>query len=236
MKKRSKRYFNLSKNINREKSYNITEALEIIKNSPKINFIESVEAHVNLNIDPRKADQQIRATLNLPEGTGKVKKIAALVETDQFEEAKNSEADIIGKDELIDQIKAGVVDFDILITTPTLMPKLAKLGRILGPKGLMPSPKTGTITSNLKDTITEFKKGKIEYRNDKQGNIHLAFGSLNFEKDSLLKNLLVVFKSIEKNKPTTVKGKFFKKFTICSTMGPGISIDVESLKILSNSW
>ena len=232
MKKRSKRYLELLNKIDKNKDYKIDEAVGLLQNSQKqkLKFVESVEAHINLNIDPKKADQQLRTTLNLPEGIGKSKRIAALVEVEQFEIANEAGADIVGEEELIEQIQKGLLDFDILVTTPTLMPKLAKLGRILGPKGLMPSPKTGTITSDLKSTITDFKKGKVEYRNDKEGNIHLAFGLASFNEKQLINNLKAVFNSIEKNKPTSVKGKYFKKFTVCTTMGPSISLDLDDLK------
>ena len=232
MKKRSKRYLELSKRIDKSKSYKIIEAINLLQDSQKqkLRFIESVEAHVNLNIDPKKADQQLRTTLNLPEGIGKSKRIAALVEMEQFDIANKAGADLVGEEELIEKIQKNLLDFDILITTANLMPKLAKLGRILGPKGLMPSPKTGTITSDLESTIKDFKKGKIEYRNDKEGNIHLAFGLANFTSQQLVNNLKAVFNSIEKNKPNSIKGKYFKNFTVSTTMGPSIRLDLDDFK------
>jgi large subunit ribosomal protein L1 len=193
-------------------------------------FLESVEVHVSLNIDPKYGNQQLRTSLVLPNGTGKSLKIAVLTETDFIDEAFKLGANIAGSDDLIEDITAGKLEFDILITTPQLMPKLAKLGRVLGPKGLMPSPKSGTVTTNLKDAINEFKKGKVEYRADKTGIVHFAFGKINFSEKDLKENLLAVYNSIEKNKPSGVKGKYFQSFTICTTMSPGIKLDLGTFK------
>jgi large subunit ribosomal protein L1 len=189
-----------------------------------------VEAHVSLNIDPKYANQQLRTSLVLPNGTGKTIRIAVFTEPDYVEEALKLGATIAGSDDLIEEINSGNLNFDLLITTPQLMPKLAKLGRVLGPKGLMPSPKSGTVTQNLAQAINEFQKGKVEYRADKTGIVHLSFGKVNFSADQLKENLLAVYNSIEKNKPTGVKGRYFKSFFICTTMSPSIEVDLNSFR------
>lgn len=229
MKTRSKRYIEIQEKIE-DRPYAVQEAITTLQSVANARFTESIDVNASLNIDPKYADQQLRATLILPEGTGQAKRIAALVEEDQFEQAKNAGADIVGSDDLIDEITKGALDFEILITTPKLMPKLAKLGKVLGPKGLMPSPKTGTITTNLDETIEEFKRGKIEYRADKHGNVHINFGKTDFSSESLVSNLKAVFESLEKNRPSGVKGKYMKKFTVSTTMSPSIELDLETLK------
>ena len=229
MKTRSKRYIAIQDKIE-DRLYAPEEAMTTLQSVANARFNESVDANISLNIDPKYADQQLRATLILPEGTGQTKRIAALVEEDQFEQAKKAGADIVGSDDLIDDITKGVLDFEILITTPKLMPKLAKLGKVLGPKGLMPSPKTGTITTNLDETIEEFKRGKIEYRADKHGNVHINFGKTDFSAESLTTNLKAVFDSLEKNRPSGVKGKYMKRFTVSTTMSPSNELNLETLK------
>jgi large subunit ribosomal protein L1 len=231
MKKCSKRIDNLRKLIGEEQELlSFDQAILLLKKVGNAKFVESVEAHVSLNIDPKYANQQLRTSLVLPNGTGKSLRIAVFTEPDYVAEVLKMGATIAGSDDLIEEITAGKLDFDLLITTPKLMPKLAKLGRILGPKGLMPSPKSGTVTQNLIQTINEFQKGKLEYRADKTGIVHLSFGKVNFSETQLKENLTAVYTSIEKNKPTGVKGRYFKSFTICSTMSPGIKIDLNSFK------
>nr|YP_011005135.1 50S ribosomal protein L1 [Aureophycus aleuticus]WAM61998.1 50S ribosomal protein L1 [Aureophycus aleuticus] len=211
--------------------YSQDDAIRILKETANAKFVESVEAHISLSIDPKYSDQQLRSTLILPKGTGKTKRIAVLMPLESITPEYKELADIIGSDDLIEIITKGNIDFDILIATPDMMPKLAKLGRILGPKGLMPSPKAGTVTTDVKLTLEEFKKGKLEYRADKTGIVHLLIGKSNFADSDLLENLVAVYTSIENNKPPGVKGRYFKTFHICSTMGPSIEIDISALKL-----
>jgi large subunit ribosomal protein L1 len=207
---------------------NLDEAVQILKETATAKFVESVELHANLNIDPKYADQQLRTTVTLPHGIGKQIKIAVLTNEENFDEATKSGADIVGNDELIENITKGNIDFDLLIATPNMMPKLAKLGRVLGPKGLMPSPKSGTVSSTLTETLTDFKKGKFEYKADKTGIVHVTIGKINFTETQLVENLQSFYNSIEKNRPSGVKGKYFKSLSICCTMGPSIKLDSTS--------
>jgi large subunit ribosomal protein L1 len=206
---------------------NLEEAIKLLKSTATTKFVETVELHANLNIDPKYADQQLRTTVTLPNGVGKQVKIAVLTDEENFVEAESSGADIVGNDDLIEQINQGNINFDLLITTPNMMPKLAKLGRVLGPKGLMPSPKSGTVTSTLSSTLTEFKKGKFEYKADKTGIVHVSFGKSDFENNKLVENLKALYKSIEQNRPSGVKGKYFKSLFICTTMGSSIKLDLD---------
>jgi large subunit ribosomal protein L1 len=226
MRKRSRRY-----EINEAKTKNIIftnkeEAIKILKETATAKFIESVELHANLNIDPKYADQQLRTTVTLPHGIGKSIKIAVLTNENNTIEAQNAGADIVGSNELIEQISEGNINFDLLIATPDMMPKLAKLGRVLGPKGLMPSPKSGTVTTTITETISDFKKGKFEYKADKTGVVHVNFGKSNFTNTQLIENLTALYQSIEQNRPSGVKGKYFKNMFICTSMGPSIQLDL----------
>ena len=206
---------------------NLTEAIEALKTTATTKFVESVELHANLNIDPKYADQQLRTTVTLPHGVGKQVKIAVLANDENIKEAELAGADLVGSDDLIEKITKGEINFDLLIATPNMMPKLAKLGRVLGPKGLMPSPKSGTVTSNLTETLNEFKKGKFEYKADKTGIIHVGFGKVDFTSTQLADNLSALYRSIEQNRPSGVKGKYFKSVFICTTMGSSIKLNLE---------
>ena len=206
---------------------NLEDAIVLLKETATAKFVESAELHANLNIDPKYADQQLRTTVTLPNGIGKQTIIAVLTNEENFTEAKSSGADIVGNDDLIDKITQGNIDFDLLIATPNMMPKLAKLGRVLGPKGLMPSPKSGTVSTTLESTLKEFKKGKFEYKADKTGVVHINFGKSDFTNTQLVENLKALYKSIEQNRPSGVKGKYFKTLYICTTMGPSIELNLE---------
>jgi large subunit ribosomal protein L1 len=206
---------------------NLPEAIEVLKETATAKFVESVELHANLNIDPKYADQQLRTTVTLPHGVGKQIRIAVLTNDENIDEAKAAGADIFGNDDLIENITKGEINFDLLIATPNMMPKLAKLGRVLGPKGLMPSPKSGTVTSTLTETLEEFKKGKFEYKADKTGIVHVSFGKSNFTNLQLIENVTALYKSIEQNRPSGVKGKYFKSLFICTSMGPSIKLNLD---------
>jgi large subunit ribosomal protein L1 len=204
---------------------NVEEAITILKQTSTVKFVETVELHANLNIDPKYANQQLRTTVTLPNGVGKSIKIAVLTNEANHSEAKSTGADIVGDADLIEQISTGNIEFDLLIATPDMMPKLAKLGRVLGPKGLMPSPKSGTVTTTLSETLSDFKKGKFEYKADKTGSVHISFGKSNFTDLQLAENLRALYQSIEQNRPSGVKGKYFKSMFICTTMGPSLKLD-----------
>lgn len=226
MRKLSRRH---KENLQRTKNTvynNLEEAVAALKESANAKFVESVELHASLNIDPKYANQQLRTTVTLPNGVGKQVRIAVLTNEENFEEVKAANADIVGNDDLIEQITQGNLNFDLLIATPNMMPKLAKLGRVLGPKGLMPSPKSGTVTSSLTETLNEFKKGKFEYKADKTGIVHVNFGKVDFTNNQLIENLTALYRSIEQNRPSGVKGKYFKNLSICSTMGPALNLEL----------
>jgi len=228
MRKLSRRHKeNIEKTKNKIYS-NLEEAIKILQETATTKFVETVELHANLNIDPKYADQQLRTTVTLPHGVGKELTIAVLTNDENFEEARNAGAQIVGNDDLIENITQGNIEFDLLVATPNMMPKLAKLGRVLGPKGLMPSPKSGTVTTTLGTTLTEFKKGKFEYKADKSGVVHVSFGKTNFTNIQLMENLDALYKSIEQNRPSGVKGKYFKSLFICSTMGSSIKLDLNT--------
>jgi len=227
MRKVSRRH---KENIEKTKTIiysDLETAIAALKETATAKFVESVELHANLNIDPKYADQQLRTTVTLPNGIGKQVRIAVLTNEENFEEAKAANADIVGNDDLIDQITQGNLNFDLLIATPNMMPKLAKLGRVLGPRGLMPSPKSGTVTSTLTETLNEFKKGKFEYKADKTGVVHVNFGKADFSNEQLIENLKALYQSIEQNRPSGVKGKYFKTLFITTTMGSSIKLDLE---------
>jgi large subunit ribosomal protein L1 len=213
-----------------DREYQPAEAVALMKKLATAKFTETAELHGNLNLDPKYNDQQIRTTVSLPHGTGKSVRVAVLAEGPAADAAKEAGADVVGFDDLIETISGGELDFDILLATPPAMPKLAKLGKVLGPKGLMPSPKAGTVTTSPGDSVAEFKAGKLEFRTDKQGIVHVPFGKCDFEEGDLTANLLALTETIEKNRPTGCKGKLWNTCYVTSTMGPSIKLDLASIK------
>nr|YP_010196657.1 ribosomal protein L1 [Gracilaria cervicornis]UAD84054.1 ribosomal protein L1 [Gracilaria cervicornis] len=230
MTKHSRRFDMLLKQVEKNRFYAPLDALYLMKNLSNVNFIETAEVHIVLGLDPKYADQQLKATVMLPKGTGKRTRIAVITTNNQIQQAKSTEADIIGGEDLIDEIKKGRLDFDKLIATPDVMISIAKLGKILGPKGLMPSPKAGTVTNDLVNTIKEFKAGKLEYKIDRSGILHIPFGKLNFTSEELYSNLIALQQSVDKNRPQGSKGKYWKSVYITSTMGPSIPLDINLLR------
>jgi len=224
---RSKRYQEMVKKVDKTKTYPIAEAIKLAKETANTKFDSSVEIHVRIGIDPSKSDQQVRGAITLPHGTGKTKKICAIVGADKEKEAKEAGADVVGGEELINQIKTtGKVDFEIAITTPDMMPKLAMIAKILGPKGLMPSPKNETITTNLKKTIDELKRGKVNFKNDDTANVHQIIGKISFSEDKLLDNFNAFIEALKKAKPSSAKGSYLQNISLSTTMGPGIKIQL----------
>ncbi len=221
-----KRYKKALEMIDRQKKYELAEAIELLKKIPTANFTETVELHMNLGVDPRKADQQIRNSLVLPHGTGKTVRVLVFAEGEKAEEAKEAGADYVGVDEYIEKINGGWFDFDVVITTPNLMGKIGKLGRILGPRGLMPNPKVGTVTMDISKAVEESKGGKITYRVDKFSNLHIIVGKLNFDIQQLKENILTVVGAVLRERPASLKGVFIKSMNLTTTMGPSIKLDV----------
>jgi large subunit ribosomal protein L1 len=221
----SKRMLEIKKKIDKQKLYTLKEAIELLKELKKTKFDESVELHVNLGIDPKQSSQIVRGAVVLPHGTGKKVRVCVLAKGEKLKEAEQSGAEYYGSEELIEKIAKGWTDFDVLIATPDMMKDLAKLGKILGPKGLMPNPKTGTVTNEIIKTVEEVKKGRIEFRNDSYGIIHCMVGKLSFDTEKLVDNIYAVIDAIIKLKPPQAKGVYLKKIYLSSTMGPAIQIN-----------
>lgn len=213
-----------------DRIYAPLEALSIIKENANAKFDETIEAHIRLGIDPKYTDQQLRTTVALPHGTGQSIKIAVITSGENVSKAKAAGADLFGEEDLVESINKGNMEFDLLIATPDMMPKVAKLGRVLGPRGLMPNPKAGTVTNDIANAIKEFKAGKLEFRADKAGIVHVRFGKASFTKEALFDNLKTLQESIDKNKPSGAKGKYWKTFYVTSTMGPSVQLDINALQ------
>lgn len=229
--KRGKKYLEAAKLFDRDTKYVADEALGLVKKTSFVSFDASVEAAFRLNLDPRQAEQNLRGAIVLPHGTGKTQRVVVIAEGEQAKEAEAAGADRVGGDELIQEISKGWLDFDVMVATPSMMAKLGKLGRLLGPKGLMPNPKTGTVTNDVDKAVQEIKNGKIEYRTDKVGNIHVPIGKVSFDTKKLVENLEAIYQQLVRIKPSTLKGTYVKNITVTSSMGPGIKVLEESIKL-----
>ena len=222
---KGKNYKAALETFDREKLYSPADAVDLVKGMAKAKFDETVELAVRLGVDPRKADQIVRGTLTLPAGTGKTARVVVFAAGEAAAEGRDAGADVVGSDDLVARIEGGFLDFDVAIATPDLMGQVGKLGRVLGPRGLMPNPKTGTVTTEVGKAVTEFKGGRVEYRTDKVGNVHVAVGKVSFERAQLLSNVHAVIEELQRAKPAAAKGRYFKAITLSSTMGPGVRID-----------
>ncbi|RBP99092.1 50S ribosomal protein L1 [Bifidobacterium xylocopae] len=229
MTKRSKKYREALEKIDRSNLYTPEEAIALIKSMPKYGFDESVEAVYRLSVDPRKADQLIRGTVNLPNGTGKTVKVLVFARGPQATAAAEAGADEVGDDDLVTKVAGGYLDFDAVVATPDMMGKVGRLGRVLGPRGLMPNPKTGTVTMDVAKAVKEIKGGRIEFRVDKNGNLSFLIGKASFEEKALAENFHAVSEEIKRLKPATVKGRYITKATVASTMSPGVPLDLAML-------
>ena len=225
-----KKFTDALKKFDRDHFYTPTEALGLVKTMASAKFDESIDIALRLGVDPRKADQMVRGTVALPAGTGKDVRVAVFATGEAADEARAAGADIVGSDDLAADVEAGKMDFDLVIATPDMMPLLGKLGRVLGPRGLMPNPKTGTVTTDVGKAVGEFKGGKVEYRTDRYGNVHVPVGKASFERDALITNLRAVLDEVNRAKPASSKGRYIKRITISSTMGPGIKVDPNRIR------
>jgi large subunit ribosomal protein L1 len=228
-KKMSRRLQELQSKVE-DRAYDPLEAIQLLKETATAKFPESAEAHIRLGIDPKYTDQQLRTTVALPKGTGQTVRVAVIARGEKVTEATNSGADIAGSEELIDEIQKGMMDFDVLVATPDMMPQVAKLGRLLGPRGLMPSPKGGTVTFDVAQAISEFKAGKLEFRADRTGIVHVLFGKATFAPEDLLANLKALQECVDRNRPSGAKGRYWRSVYISATMGPSIQVDVSALR------
>ena len=222
---KGKKYEDAVKSYDRLHLHSDADAVSLVKSLAKRRFDEGVDVVVRLGVDPRKADQMMRGTISLPSGTGKEIRVAVFAQGETATKARQAGADLVGADDLAEQIQGGMTDFDVAIATPDMMPVVGKLGRILGPRGLMPNPKTGTVTNDVERTIEEFKGGKVEYRTDRFANVHVPIGRASFEEEALLKNLRAVLSELQRARPPAAKGKYVKKVVLSSSMGPGVRVD-----------
>ncbi|WP_107806313.1 50S ribosomal protein L1 [Nodularia spumigena] len=233
-KKISRRFQALLEKVE-DRDYTPLEALNLLKETATAQFPEAAEAHIRLGIDPKYTDQQLRTTVTLPKGTGQTVRVAVIARGEKVTEASNAGADVVGSDELINEIQQGMMDFDKLIATPDVMPQVAKLGKLLGPRGLMPSPKGGTVTFDVASAIAEFKAGKLEFRADRTGIVHVMFGKASFSPEDLLVNLKALQETIDRNRPSGAKGRYWRTIYVTSTMGPSIKVDINALRDLKLS-
>jgi len=231
MAKLSKKAKLVREKVEAGKAYSVTEAFDLLKELPRAKFTESVDVAVNLGVDPRKSDQVVRGSTVLPHGTGKTVRVAVFAQGENAEKAKAAGADIVGFEDLADEVKKGNMDFDVVIATPDAMRVVGQLGQILGPRGLMPNPKVGTVTPDVETAVNNAKSGQVRYRTDKGGIIHCAIGNVEFDSQRLKENLEVLLAALQKAKPASAKGQYMKKVAVSSTMGPGIAIDQASLAI-----
>ncbi|MGG0239333.1 50S ribosomal protein L1 [Bacillus rhizoplanae] len=229
MAKRGKKYVEAAKLVDRTTAYSATEAVELVKKTNTAKFDATVEAAFRLGVDPKKADQQIRGAVVLPHGTGKVQRVLVFAKGEKLKEAEAAGADFVGDTDYINKIQQGWFDFDVVVATPDMMGEVGKLGRVLGPKGLMPNPKTGTVTFDVTKAVNEIKAGKVEYRVDKAGNIHVPIGKVSFEDAKLVENLETIADALLKAKPAAAKGTYMKNVTVASTMGPGVRVEVSTI-------
>src|SRR6478609_1939909 len=228
--KRSKSYRQAAEQIDRERLYSPAEAVTIAKAGKVTKFDPTVEVALRLGVDPRKQDQMVRGTVNLPNGTGKTARVLVFAVGDRAAEAEAAGADYVGSDDLIERIQGGFLDFDAVVATPDLMGKVGRLGRVLGPRGLMPNPKTGTVTQDVGRAVSEIKGGKVEYRTDRYGNVHVPLGKASFAPEALEDNFRAVLDELQRAKPASAKGRYLKKISVTSTMGPGVKVDTNRLK------
>jgi len=228
--RRGKRYREAATQVDRERQYTPAEAIQVIRSFPEPNFDETVEVAVRLGVDPRKADQMVRGTVSLPHGTGRSVRVAAFATGDKAREAEEAGADVVGGEELVNEVIKGNIDFDAAVATPDLMSLVGRAGRVLGPRGLMPNPKAGTVTMDIGKAVREIKAGKLEYRVDRQGNLHLVVGKRSFDEQRLLDNYLAVIDEIIRAKPAAAKGRYLRTVTLSTTMGPGIKVDTNRVR------
>ncbi len=227
---KGKKYSDASKRFDRDALHGVTESLELVKSLASANFDETIELVVRLGVDPRKADQMVRGTVALPAGTGKDVRIAVFAAGEAATAAREAGADFVGADDLAAEVEGGMLDFDLAIATPDQMPTVGRLGRVLGPRGLMPNPKTGTVTTDVAKAVGEFKGGKVEYRTDRYGNVHVPLGKASFAPEALEENFRAVLDELQRAKPASAKGRYLKKIVVSSTMGPGVKVDANRLR------
>lgn len=230
MPKTGKRFTEALKKIDRDKLYEPVEAINVLKEAPSAKFDETVELSMRLGVDPRKPDQMVRGSLSLPNGTGKTMRVAVFAKGEKAKDAEAAGADVVGDDDLAERVQGGFLDFDAVVATPEMMPTVGKLGRVLGPRGLMPNPKSGTVTEDVGKVVRDIKGGMIEYRTDKSGNLHMIIGKKSFSAKDLAENYLAAVDEIIRAKPAAAKGRYLKSVTLSSTMGPGVRIDTTKVK------